>query len=143
MVDKVRQRTPVQSVAVLVAAVFVLVGILGFIPGITTHYGDMSFAGHGSGAKLLGLFQVSILHNIVHLLFGAVGLALAKTAEGARTYLVGGGVVYLVLWLLGVIGAGDWIPVDTADNWLHLALGVGMIALGFVTARTSPVARTA
>lgn len=142
MVDKMR-RTPVQSVAVLVASVFVLVGILGFIPGITTHYGDMSFAGHGSGAKLLGLFQVSILHNIVHLLFGAVGLALAKTAEGARTYLVGGGVVYLVLWLIGVIGAGDWIPVNAADNWLHLALGVGMIALGFVTGRTSPVARTA
>jgi hypothetical protein len=143
MMDKMRGRTPVQSVAVLVAAVFLLVGILGFIPGITTHYGDMSFAGHGSGAKLLGLFQVSILHNVVHLLFGAVGLALAKTAEGARTYLVGGGVVYLVLWLIGVIGAGDWIPVNTADNWLHLALGVGMIALGFVTGRTSPVARTA
>jgi Domain of unknown function (DUF4383) len=143
MMDKMRGRTPAQSVAVLVAAVFLLVGILGFIPGITTHYGDMSFAGHGSGAKLLGLFQVSILHNVVHLLFGAVGLALAKTAEGARTYLVGGGVVYLVLWLIGVIGAGDWIPVNTADNWLHLALGVGMIALGFVTGRTSPVARTA
>ena len=135
-------RTPVQSVAALVGAVFVLVGILGFIPGITTHYGDLSFAGHDSGAKLLGLFQVSILHNIVHLLFGVVGVALAKTAEGARTFLVGGGAVYLVLWLIGVIGAGDWIPVNTADNWLHLGLGVGMIALGFVTTRTSPVART-
>ena len=134
-------RTPVQSVAAVVGAVFVIVGILGFIPGITSHYGDLSFAGHGSGAKLLGLFQVSILHNIVHLLFGIVGVALAKTAEGARTYLVGGGVVYLVLWLIGVIGAADWIPVNTADNWLHLGLGVGMIALGFVTSRTAAVAR--
>jgi hypothetical protein len=142
MMDKMRQRTPVQSAAAVVSAVFVLVGILGFIPGITTHYGDMSFAGHDSGAKLLGLFQVSILHNIVHLLFGLVGLALTKTPEGARTFLVGGGVVYLVLWLIGVIGAGDWIPVNTADNWLHLGLGVGMIVLGFVTTRTSPVART-
>jgi uncharacterized protein DUF4383 len=142
MMDKMRQRTPVQSAAAVVSAVFVLVGILGFIPGITTHYGDMSFAGHDSGAKLLGLFQVSILHNIVHLLFGLVGLALSKTPEGARTFLVGGGVVYLVLWLIGVIGAGDWIPVNTADNWLHLGLGVGMIVLGFVTTRTSPVART-
>ena len=134
-------RTPVQSVAAVVGAVFVIVGILGFIPGITSHYGDLSFAGHGSGAKLLGLFQVSILHNIVHLLFGIVGVALAKTAEGARTYLVGGGVVYLVLWLIGVIGAADWIPVNTADNWLHLGLGVGMIALGYVTSRTAAVAR--
>jgi hypothetical protein len=137
-----RDRTPVQSVAALVSVVFVLVGILGFIPGITTHYGDLSFAGHDSGAKLLGLFQVSILHNIVHLLFGIVGLALAKTAEGARTFLIGGGVVYLVLWLLGVIGAGDWIPTNTADNWLHLALGVGVIGLGFVTGRRPMTAAT-
>jgi hypothetical protein len=125
----------VQSVAALVGVVFLLVGILGFIPGITTHYNDLSFAGHDSGAKLLGIFQVSILHNIVHLLFGVVGLALAKTADGARTFLVGGGAVYLALWVLGVVGGGDWIPVNTADNWLHFALGVGMIALGFVTAR--------
>jgi len=112
-----------------------LVGVLGFIPGITTHYGDLSFAGHGSRAKLLGLFQVSILHNVVHLLFGVVGIALAKTADGARSFLVGGGVVYLSLWLLGAVGAGGWIPVNSADNWLHLALGLGMIAVGAVTTR--------
>jgi hypothetical protein len=97
----------------------------------------MSFAGHGSGAKLLGLFQVSILHNIVHLLFGVVGVALAKAPDTARTYLVGGGVVYLALWVLGVVGGGDWIPVNTADNWLHFGLGVGMIGLGFVTGRAA------
>ena len=134
-------RTPVQSTAALVGVVFLLVGVLGFIPGITTHYSDLSFAGHDSGAKLLGLFQVSILHNIVHLLFGAVGLALARTADGARTFLIGGGVVYLVLWLLGVVSAGGWIPVNTADNWLHLLLGIGMLGLGFVTGRET--ARTA
>jgi hypothetical protein len=130
-----RDRTSAQSIAALVGVVFLLVGILGFVPGITTHYSDLGFAGHDSGAKLLGIFQVSILHNIVHLLFGVVGLALAKTADGARTFLVGGGAVYLALWVLGVVGAGDWIPVNTADNWLHFALGIGMIALGFVTAR--------
>jgi hypothetical protein len=136
-------RTPVQSVAALAGVVFVLVGILGFVPGITTHYGDMSFAGHDSGAKLLGLFQVSILHNLVHLLFGVVGLALARTAEGAHTFLVGGGVVYLVLWLLGVIGAGDWIPANTADNWLHFGFGIGMILLGLVAGRAARIARPA
>ena len=139
-----KARTPVQSLAALVGAVFLLVGILGFVPGITTHYGDLSFAGHGSGAKLLGIFQVSILHNIVHLLYGVVGLVLAKTANGARTFLVGGGAVYLVLWLIGLVGAGDWIPVNTADNWLHFGLGAGMIALGLVasrgTTRTAAVA---
>ncbi len=135
-----RDRTPVQSVAALVGVVFLGVGVLGFIPGITTHYHDLSFAGHDSGAKLLGVFQVSVLHNIVHLLFGFVGLALAKTAAGARNFLIGGGVVYLALWVLGVVGAGDWIPANTADNWLHFALGLGMLALGFVTSR--PAVRT-
>ena len=137
-----RDRTPVQSLAALVGVVFLLVGVLGFVPGITTHYGDLSFAGHGSGAKLLGIFQVSILHNIVHLLFGVIGLVLAKTADGARTFLLGGGVVYLVLWIIGLVGAADWIPANTADNWLHFVLGVGMIALGVALGRRVADART-
>jgi hypothetical protein len=133
-----RDRSLVQSLAALVGITFLAVGILGFIPGITTHYGDLSFAGHDSGAKLLGLFQVSILHNIVHLLFGVAGLVLARNAAEARTYLIGGGVVYLALWVLGLVGGADWIPANTADNWLHLALGVGMISLGYVGSRTAP-----
>jgi hypothetical protein len=56
----------------------VLIGILGFIPGITRHYGDLTFAGGDSRAKLLGSFQVSILHNLVHLLFGVAGWFLAR-----------------------------------------------------------------
>jgi hypothetical protein len=131
-----RDARPVASVA---AGINVLVGILGFVPGITTHYGDLSFAGHDSAAKLVGVFQVSVLHNFVHLLVGIVGLALARGADGARTFLAGGGVVYLVLWLLGVIGAGEWIPTNTADNWLHLGLGAGLLGVGYLAdARPAP-----
>ena len=130
-----RDRSPVQMLAMLVGATFLLVGVLGFIPGITTHFGDLSFAGHDSGAKLLGVFQVSILHNIVHLLFGVVGLVLARTWSGARQYLIGGGVVYLALWILGLVNGADWIPANNADDWLHFGLGVGMIGLGVVTTR--------
>jgi len=123
----------------LVGAVFLLVGILGFIPGITTDYGDMAFAGEGSEAKLLGIFQVSVLHNIVHLLFGIAGLALARTWEGARTYLIGGGVIYLVLWIYGLLidreSGANFVPINTADNWLHFLLGVGMIGLGVALTR--------
>jgi Domain of unknown function (DUF4383) len=133
-----RDRSLVQSLAALVGVIFLVVGILGFVPGITTHYGDLSFAGHDSGAKLLGLFQVSILHNLVHVLFGVVGLVLAKTADSARTYLIGGGVVYLALWVLGIIGGANWIPANTADNWLHFGLGIGLIGLGYVGSRTAP-----
>jgi hypothetical protein len=128
--------------------VFLLVGILGFIPGITTDYDTMKFAEHHSEAKLLGLFQVSILHNLVHLLFGVAGIAMARAASTARTFLVGGGVIYLVLWLYGLIidrdSGANFVPVNSADNWLHFALGVGMIALGVLLGRrttTSPVSR--
>ena len=52
--------------------VFLLVGIAGFIPGVTTNlYDGLEFAGNDGTAELLGIFQVSVLHNIVHLLFGA------------------------------------------------------------------------
>jgi len=131
--------TPVQTGATVVAVAFLAVGVLGFIPGITTDYDTMMFGGHHSEAKLLGLFQVSILHNIVHLLFGIVGLALARTAKGARNYLIGGGVVYLVLWVYGLVidqtSTANFVPLNTADNWLHLILGVAMIGLGIVLSR--------
>ena len=124
----------VRSMAGLVGAVFLLVGILGFIPGITQNYDTLAFAGEGSNAKLLGLFEVSILHNIVHLLFGVAGLAMAKATKSATTYLIGGGIIYLVLTVYGFLidhnSAANFVPVNNADNWLHLVLGVGMIALG-------------
>jgi len=128
-------RATVQTLAMVVGATFLAVGILGFIPGITTDYDELAFAGEDSTAELLGIFQVSILHNIVHLLFGVAGLRLGSTREGARTYLVGGGIAYLLLWLLGVADGADWIPADDADDWLHLGLGVVMVTSGLVTAR--------
>jgi hypothetical protein len=131
--------TPVQIAALTVGVIFLLVGVLGFIPGITTHYDMLGVAGPHSDAKLLGLFQVSILHNIVHLLFGVAGVALARSRDTARLFLIGGGVIYLVLWLYGVVinldSAANFVPVNTADNWLHLLLGVGMIAAGVLTGR--------
>ncbi|MFF8643167.1 DUF4383 domain-containing protein [Streptomyces sp. NPDC015345] len=132
-------RTPVQQAALLVGAVFLLVGVLGFIPGITTDYDTMKFASHDSGAKLLGVFQISVLHNLVHLAFGAAGVAMARSAAGARTFLLVGGAVYLVLWLYGLIidhhSSANFVPLNDADDWLHFVLGLGMIALGVLLTR--------
>jgi len=141
-------RSLLQTAATLVGATFLLVGILGFIPGITTHFGDLSFAGHGSDAKLLGIFQVSVLHNIVHLLYGVAGLAFAASRLGSRDYLVIGGIVYAVLWVYGLFFGGDhpadFVPLNSADNWLHLILAVVMIGLGiFLSPRGAGVDRPA
>lgn len=133
------RRSAVQQAALLVGVVFLVVGILGFIPGITTDYDSLKFAEHDSEAKLLGLFQVSVLHNLVHLLYGVAGVALARAASTARGYLIGGGLVYLALWIYGLVidhdSAANFVPLNTADNWLHFALGLGMIGLGVVLTR--------
>jgi hypothetical protein len=125
-----------RKAARLVGIVFLLVGILGFVPGITQNYEDLKFAGHSSDAELLGIFQVSILHNIVHLLFGVAGIVMSKTRDGARTFLVGGGVVYLVLFVYGLVtsqrSGANFVPVNKEDDVLHLLLGLGMLGLGLV-----------
>jgi len=132
-------RTAVQKAALAVGIVFLAVGVLGFIPGITTNYSALAIYSHHSDALLLGIFQVSILHNIVHLLFGVAGFLLARTVSGARNYLVWGGAIYLVLFVYGLIvgqrSAANFVPVNTADDFLHLVLGVGMIALGLALTR--------
>jgi hypothetical protein len=139
------RKTTLQLAATVFGVVFLLVGILGFVPGITTHYSDLKFAGHDSGAKLLGVFMVSILHNIVHLLFGIAGLLAARTFAASRTYFLAGGVIYLVLTLYGAVidqmKSINFVPINTADNWLHLVLGVAMIAVGVVLGRSVATAR--
>ena len=135
-----RDRTNIQTAARLVGLTFLAVGIAGFIPGITTNlYDGLEFAGHEGNAELLGIFEVSVLHNLVHLGFGLAGLALAASVERARTFLIGGGVIYLVLWIYGLLidyqSDANFVPLNDADNWLHFALGVGMLALGFSLSR--------
>ena len=82
---------------------------------------------------------MSVLHNLVHLAFGVAGIALARTFNSARSYLIGGGVVYLVLFIYGLVVDHDswanFVPVNDADNWLDLGLAVAMIALGAAPGR--------
>ncbi|MBA3309184.1 MAG: DUF4383 domain-containing protein [Nocardioidaceae bacterium] len=128
------RRSAPQMIGLAVAAMFYLIGVLGFVPGVTQNYGSMELAGHQSRAELLGLFQISILHNIVHLLFGLVGSLMSRTTTGTIGFLIGGGLVYILLWVYGIFvdmgGPANFVPLNSADNWLHLGLSVGMILLG-------------
>jgi hypothetical protein len=125
---------PVRLAAFVVGVVLTVIGVLGFIPGVTTDYDEILMAGHDSEAMLLGLFTVSYLENIVHLAFGVAGLLTARAAPSARAYLVGGGAIYAVLGLYGLFvdqySAANFLPVNDADNWLHLGLAIAMIGLG-------------
>ncbi|MEL5990944.1 DUF4383 domain-containing protein [Microbacterium phosphatis] len=138
--------TPVQKTALVFGIVFFIVGLGGFIPGLTSNIESLQFAGHESGAMLLGIFQVSILHNIVHLLYAIVGLLAARSFSGSRNYLIWGGAVYAVLWIYGLVVPHDhqanFVPLNTADNWLHFVLAVAMIALGVLLGRRVRDART-
>ena len=131
--------TPIQTASLAFGVVFLLVGILGFVPGITTNSGDLMVAGHESGAMLFGLFQVSILHNLVHLAFGVAGLVCARAAGTSRAFLVWVGAVYAVLWIYGLVvphdSTANFVPLNTADNWLHFVLAAAMIGLGIVLSR--------
>lgn len=124
-----------RAAGAVVGVVFLLVGALGFVPGVTTDYDSMTFADHESGAELFGVFQVSVLHNIVHLLFGVGGLAAATQARYVPTFLFASATIYGVLTVYGIVvdkgSEENFIPVNSADNWLHLVLTVGLAGLGW------------
>jgi hypothetical protein len=144
-----RERSLAQTLALVFGVAFLGAGILGFIPGVTTNLGDIEFAGKDSPSELLGIFQVSILHNIVHLLFGIAGIALARTLDGAKAYLLWSGVIYIFLFLYGLLVSetsdGNFVPINNADDVLHLVLGIGLLFGWFLSReeRGTTVDRTA
>ena len=130
-----------QGAAVAVAAVFLAVGIAGFVPGLTTHVHQLPWWGHrpgGPGAQLFGTFDISLAHNLLHLAFGIAGLVAARTFARARWYLIAGGLAYLALWLWGTLSARprEVLPLNGADNWLHFSVGLVMVVLGLTLGAT-------
>ena len=143
-----RDRTDIQRAAFLFGIVFLVVTLAGFIPGITTNYDDLTRF-DGEGAKIFGIFGTNILENIVHLLYGVAGLAAAASWAASKNYFIWGGVVYLVVWLYGLLGGSDedssanFLGLNSAADWLHFVLGVTMIAVGFLLSRRVAAAATA
>src|SRR5690606_7414323 len=118
--DGTDQARALRAAALIFGIAFLAVGIAGFVPGLTENVDDIEFAGHESAAELLGIFQVSVLHNVVHILFGLAGLAAARRWDWARGYLIGAGIIYLALLVYGLLVDHDadanFVPVNDADN---------------------------
>ena len=123
-------RTLTQKAAMVFGVVFLLVGLLGlFVPGGMEMDADMQTA-----PRLLGLFPVNLLHNIVHLAFGVWGLVASRALGAARTFHRVGAVIYLVLVVLAFIDPTTFglVPIGGNDIWLHALLAAGLGYFGFV-----------
>ena len=135
------ERTPAQLYALLFGITLLAAGILGF-------FVDSSFeTGNAVQGDELIIFEVNGIHNLVHIASGLVGLALFASPSGARLYALGFGTVYLLVTIVGFIDGEDFLglfPLNTADNFLHLAIAVTGIAAGLASdperTRTRPAA---
>ena len=125
--------TVVQRVAQIFGIVFILVGVLGFVASGMSMEHDPAVA-----PRILGLFPTNLLHNLVHLAFGAWGIIAARSFDGARSYARIAGIIYLVLAALGFVAPTTFglIPIGGNDIGLHAVLGVALTAAGF-TAKAS------
>ena len=128
----------IQRFALVFGIVFLVVGIAGFIPGLTPAHRHPDVGLQAGLGLLFGLFPVNILHNLVHLLFGGWGLAASRSVSGSLGYAKATAVIYAVLMLMGLIPALNLhatfglIPLYGHDIWLHAVLAVGAGYFGFV-----------
>jgi F0F1-type ATP synthase membrane subunit a len=127
MATSARDKTPGQLFALAFGAVYLLVGILGFaVTGFDNFF-------NSNADEILILFPVNPAHNVVHLLLGAIWLAGSRTAAGAKVVNMGIGVAYLAVFLLGLVGALQWLSIESGinpDQLLHLVTGAASVYFG-------------
>ncbi len=128
-----------RTFTLLYGIAFTAIGILGFIPGVTTAHENPNLAVDAGLGAIFGLFVINVIHNLIHLAFGiwALGLALGKASVSAmRGYAKTVAVIYLVLALMGVFPflntTFGLVPIYGHDIWLHALLGAVAAYFGFV-----------
>lgn len=123
------------TLALVAGGLMLLTGVLSLIPGITTDYSTLAFASNSS-ALFLGIFQTSVLLSVIYAPVGATGLLLSRLPIEARTYLVGAGAFFLVLWIYGLLANAEMITnilsLNTSTTWAHMVLGVALAAAGMI-----------
>ena len=129
-----------QRIAQIFGWVFIATGLLGFAAT-----GSSMDPNHLTAPRLLGLFPVNVLHNVVHLSFGLWGVLGARSVGGARSYLIGAGLIYLILAGLGFIAPNGFglVPLGGNDIGLHVFLAAGLLISGLIFGRTADDTRRA
>jgi Domain of unknown function (DUF4383) len=142
----VRKLATAESLAGIFGLAFIAGGVLGFVPGVVQDYGELRWWKPGSGADLFGVFQTSILHNLLSIGVGVVGLVAARRPASARAFLTGGGILLFAIGIYGLLidydSGWNFIPVDRADDWLNIGLGIAMLYAGLAV-RLAPSRPTA
>ena len=128
-VQAARDRTFVQRAAQIFGWAFVVLGALGFLVTGASMEDDPLLA-----PRLLGLFPLNVMHNVVHLLLGVWGIASVGSFTASKAFAVGAGAIYLLLALLGVFSPDMFgmVPIGGNGIWLHLLFGVPLIAIGLM-----------
>jgi glucose uptake protein GlcU len=91
----------------------------------------------------LGIFGVTAVHNVVHLLVGFAFLAGAQNDRVARLVSMTIGAVYTLVGVIGVLNlalVNDLLNINLADNLLHFATGLLALAVAFQGRRAAVTA---
>lgn len=135
------KRTPAQWFCLLVGPALILAGILGFLAdasfdtGVTTDPEGGNADGALQGDGFLG-FEVNGWHNLVHLASGLFLLSMYKKRKTAKTAVLAFAAIYAIVTLIGLIDGNDVLgilPVNPADNILHIGLTLGALAAGLLS----------
>ena len=127
--------------ALILGIVYVLIGLLGFIPGMLTAptTGNPPVTLDTLHGNLLGIFPVNILHTLVHLLIGIWGVIAYRSFTASRSFAISVGIVFGLLFLLGLIPGLQTvfglIPLHGSDVWLHLLSSVAGLFFGLTAPR--------
>jgi hypothetical protein len=130
--------------ALIIGIIFLLVGLMGFIPGIVQPpaAGEPVPLVNTLYGYLLGIFPVNILHSIVHLIVGVLGIVSYRSYDGARNFSRGLAIFYALLAIMGLIPGLNTtfglIPIFGNDVWLHAVTAIIAAFFGFMMPR--PVA---
>jgi hypothetical protein len=132
-------KTPGQLFALVIGAVYLLVGLVGF-------FFASEFTKGSAGDEFI-IFRLNHLHNIIHVALGAGWLLASRTASAAKSINLLFGVVLLIVALLGFTAIDlvhtlfNIVEGSDPDNFLHLVTGALAIYFGTVGA-TAPTPRT-